>query len=548
MSFNDSVSWIKTAEARKTPEKTVKSKLKKSGWSESDINLAVKIAHKGKVHWMLLVIAFVIGLISMLLLQAEFDEFFIFHIFTVFFSLIYALVPHQDNESYFHSLILIYTSTNLALLSINFIYNLLVKVTMEQIMHNYILIVLLNAIIVMVAPYFFYSYLSFLSKRFLGYFDHHAYFSFKHWPVKIFTVNWKKKWTLLSYCVPLALAAAIVIVIFGLSLTSSIDEKMSEYQNNIHFAFESSLENICRQKIPLFTDPDNEISVYKSPGDELFFKVSDLQGVDQLFLDCDFLEKKCITKKYSNFLSFQEQVTLPQGESIIYVFENETTRYALIQIDRNLQEAFDCSQLTYDFTSPLLEEISKARQEEYQKYITIPRKSFSLLNLKPYKEYYAAQLTFSIDFLRINRVYADAFEVLEQLRTNDFSTGINNFTKHMVIVTDNVNYFHSKILPPDDSQSSAFVEGRFSWWSSVETFRYLWANYFSPFVNYQYQSKDWNPRLWEYANGENEMDANIALIILEQRLSAHAMDSCRQLNDQQCIEEIQQRAEGRLIY
>ncbi|MBU1622930.1 MAG: DUF1080 domain-containing protein, partial [Nanoarchaeota archaeon] len=99
------------------------------------------------------------------------------------------------------------------------------------------LIIIISALSITLLFYLFFLTVSLLSKHFMGYFDHESFFIFKHWPMKIFNVNWQKKWTLLKYPAVVIVIGLIVCTI----LFSLLAEKTNQQNNNSQFTLKEHL-------------------------------------------------------------------------------------------------------------------------------------------------------------------------------------------------------------------------------------------------------------------------------------------------------------------
>ncbi|MEK6845438.1 MAG: hypothetical protein AABY26_01660, partial [Nanoarchaeota archaeon] len=88
--------------------------------------------------------------------------------------------------------------------------------------------------------FFFYAYyfsMEKLSKHFQGYFDAEAYLKYKHWPFKLFNVNWNKKWTLLKY--------PLIIIVVGLVVAGvAYDKEVTSTENSLTGAVNSLQERV----------------------------------------------------------------------------------------------------------------------------------------------------------------------------------------------------------------------------------------------------------------------------------------------------------------
>ncbi|MBT4805443.1 hypothetical protein HON71_04690, partial [Candidatus Woesearchaeota archaeon] len=208
------IDWIRSKEAKGLSDSKVKNRLLKGGWPEKDIDYAINYAHKGKVNWMPLLLLFIGSLILFFVVNSisESGEWVFIFLLGSLIAFFYSLVPYfkSNKKEWFTELLIINYSSGLFALALTFfLFNLIVFIIyLTNLSVTIPLIIILVSLCIIFLFYVFFFTIENISKHFVGYFDYESYFVFKHWPFKIFNVNWKKKWTLLKY--------PVIVIVIGL--------------------------------------------------------------------------------------------------------------------------------------------------------------------------------------------------------------------------------------------------------------------------------------------------------------------------------------------
>jgi hypothetical protein len=342
------IDWVKSERAKGISNAKLRVTLKKRGWPSEDIDKAVNFTHKGKVDWLPLIITFAIVFVMALILTSVTP--LVISLFAFVLSLVYATIPYyksKKRENYFELFIIIFTSALLSLLVSILFFNILVLIIYlvdPSVAIPFVIII--PSLTIILLFYTFYFTISRLSRHFIGYFDYQSFFVFKHWPFKIFNVNWKKKWSLMKF--PLIIIV-IGLIALGFGFQFFLDranESSEELSQSIKGQMKEQMENICFDKIMdkgNISVVDRRITgVSKDDTKRLLFDQGKFSDVNVIYYGCNFEELTCKQKSFNQNRNIEDQIVFPEGISIIRIFETPD-KTIILSPNYSHEDLFRCS-------------------------------------------------------------------------------------------------------------------------------------------------------------------------------------------------------------
>jgi hypothetical protein len=491
MTSRELIDWIKSEEAQGISDKKLKVSLKRRGWPEKDIDKAINLAHKKKVNWMPLLLLFIGSLIIFFLINSldKSDAWvFIFLVGTVA-SLVYSLMVYikSKQKEDFIELVLVNYTAGLFSLSVSFFtFNLLTMlIHLINLKVTVYLIVTSASFCIILLFYLFFFTIEKLSNHFMGYFDYESYFVFKHWPFKLFNVNWKKKWTLLMYPI---IVIVISLAIAGVVFNVEVKHMGSSLSNTNSVLQEHTKQYMLEDCLIKLMDPENNsiidskiIPMLKNE-DNYFYDHQDFSNIDFIKFDCNFEILTCQQKQFDPNRKLEEQVNFEEGENTVgkLITENKTIIYIID--DHPYQELLACSKNFNDEQRQL--KIVKEFEDERKVIMKtgfeaeIPEVTWSnFFNVKYDVILNFIELDLKLGLLgekTINYEIGPVYEIKQNITFYDNATTLE---RHITNLDENVEMLYSMYLSADKNKPKQNVGGfgRSMAISGIYSYKYIFS-------------------------------------------------------------------------
>jgi len=301
--------------------------------------------------------------------KSHLEELLILLLVGLFGFFLYSLIPYyksEKKEPLIELFIIILSSGVLTLILTTFFFNLLIFLTyITKIPITITLTIIISSVSVIFLFYIFFLTITKLSKHFMGYFDHESFFVFKHWPFKIFNINWKRKWTLLKY--------PLIVIVIGLIITSFVfysflyrtNESIEEKAVQARILFGLELSESCFDRLVEYQNfsitEKTAILIFKKGTDYLYNKDSFLD-IDLIYHGCDFRELVCQQKSFDPSKKIEEQVVLEEGQNTIRKIKTEDKIVIFIPKNYPYEQLLSCS-LPFNKEQLKLKIVQKVEEE-----------------------------------------------------------------------------------------------------------------------------------------------------------------------------------------
>ena len=525
------IDWIRSKEAKGLSDSKVKNRLLKGGWPEKDIDYAINYAHKGKVNWMPLLLLFIGSLILFFVVNSisESGEWVFIFLLGSLIAFFYSLVPYfkSNKKEWFTELLIINYSSGLFALALTFfLFNLIVFIIyLTNLSVTIPLIIILVSLCIIFLFYVFFFTIENISKHFVGYFDYESYFVFKHWPFKIFNVNWKKKWTLLKY--------PVIVIVIGLIIAgfmfnsavirgeSSIIETTTSIQNQMNqLFFDDCLDNIL-VTYNLSVEESLFISILKNE-EEYFYDSASFLDIDTILYGCNLNSYTCIEKDFEPNQKVEEQLVLEENFNLVAkVLTNEMIYIVILNEDISNEELISCSNFNIDERELQFKVVQEFINEKRKLFLDIFEKTipevtwFNFIDLKKQSILDNIELGFQLDIFRAQEeaIYHELGPVDNLNKRIMIYDNSSTFSEHIDKLNDNINILYPKYLASEPKSNMGFggllSNGDYSPWaifSFEASTDYLvvgllvseeWVENFTELMNHKedvikrlYQSKD----------------------------------------------------------
>ena len=441
------IDWIKSQEAKGIGDSKLKSILKRKGWPKDSVDEAINLAHKGKVNWMPLLIAFFVSLILFfvfgLLSMTESDVSFITSlvIMTYLIYSVFVYIKSSKKESFVEIMLINLSSGLFSLVLSALLFNLLVYlVYLISIEINLGIFMGVVFIVLIFYFYLFFIVASKLSTHFVGYFDHESFFVFKHWPFKMFNVDWKKKLTLLKY--PLIISL-IVLVIMGFIMvdfysginkatgdfTLSVTEQIKE--EGLHKCVDNLLEN---QSLDVL---DEYSKILIKENGYYDYDPTGFSDVDLIYENCNFHDNSCEQKEFDHNKKIEDQVLFDKdGFYVIKKVETKNKKIVIVSRDYSGEELISCSSSFNDeqLKFKVVQEFEEKREENYNSLIN---KKFTKITWNNYEQPFIDYVSYVVE---VGFDFGNQYLALDVIE-HEYEL-INN---QSVVLTDHINKINGNI-------------------------------------------------------------------------------------------------------
>ncbi len=369
------IDWIKSEEAKGYSDKKLKITLLKKGWPEKDVDKAIDLTHKRKVNWMPLLIAFISSLVILFFMSGiKFEGIIIlFGLFGSLLVLIYSAIIYFNSnkkECFWELFIINYTSGMIAFSLTLILFNLITLIVFltKAILPIYVIGIIL-AMMIFVLFYLFFFCVVYLSKRFLGYFNHEAYFNFKWKIMWLFKANWEKKWTLIKY--PLIIIV-IALVIAGFVFNAYVYQTKGDVFSTIGAVKEQLIQQQSGDLMAEYLKT-KELSNYDDVRAYPFINEANgvsldsmaLKDVSVIYFDCDFKKMICKKFNYSHNIPLEDQVEIKERVSTIHVYDFPDKELAYIDTSESYEWISSISFSKEQLELPIFNEIKKDEKEVF---------------------------------------------------------------------------------------------------------------------------------------------------------------------------------------
>ncbi|MBT4376209.1 hypothetical protein HOD29_02440, partial [archaeon] len=356
-------------------------------------------------------------------------------------------------------------------------------------------------------------------------FDYESYFVFKHWPFKIFNVNWKKKWTLLKY--------PVIVIVIGLIIAgfmfnsavirgeSSIIETTTSIQNQMNqLFFDDCLDNIL-VTYNLSVEESLFISILKNE-EEYFYDSASFLDIDTILYGCNLNSYTCIEKDFEPNQKVEEQLVLEENFNLVAkVLTNEMIYIVILNEDISNEELISCSNFNIDERELQFKVVQEFINEKRKLFLDIFEKTipevtwFNFIDLKKQSILDNIELGFQLDIFRAQEeaIYHELGPVDNLNKRIMIYDNSSTFSEHIDKLNDNINILYPKYLASEPKSNMGFggllSNGDYSPWaifSFEASTDYLvvgllvseeWVENFTELMNHKedvikrlYQSKD----------------------------------------------------------
>lgn len=444
MAERELIDWIKSEEAKGISDAKLKVIMEKRGWPDKDIDKAINLAHKGKVNWMPLIITFALVFVFALIFGSIIP--FIITFVMVIISLLYALIPYYKSnkqENYIELYIIIFTSGLFSLVVSIIFFNLLVLLThLTGISVTIPFIIIIPALSIILLFYIFYLTISKLSRHFVGYFDYESFFVFKHWPFKIFNVDWKKKWPLLKY--PL-ITILVGLIISGFVFNSFIyrtNKSMEQTPSAVKEQLKQQMNDDCLSKIitkqNISVVEEEAIPIMKTEN-QVFYSPEQFLDIDLIYHSCNIQELTCQQKSFDPSKKIEEQVTLKDGYNAIRKTKTEDKTIIFVSQDYSYNQLLSCS-TTFNEEQLKLKVVQEFEEKRRNLFASIFEKQFLKATWSNFANpiietvLYYVQLGFDLSFHRTGWQITEYEWNFIQNQTTDLTEHINKLNENIKIL------------------------------------------------------------------------------------------------------------------
>jgi len=474
------IDWIRSKEAKGLSDSKVKNRLLKGGWPEKDIDYAINYAHKGKVNWMPLLLLFIGSLILFFVVNSisESGEWVFIFLLGSLIAFFYSLVPYfkSNKKEWFTELLIINYSSGLFALALTFfLFNLIVFIIyLTNLSVTIPLIIILVSLCIIFLFYVFFFTIENISKHFVGYFDYESYFVFKHWPFKIFNVNWKKKWTLLKYPV-IVIVIGLIIAGFmfngivndkGKSITSDITS-LQEFMKNQFF--NDCLDNIWVTNNLSFEESFS-VPILKKE-DEYIYDSTAFLDIDTIFYECNLNSYTCMKKDFDPSKKIEEQLVLGENYNSVSKVSTTEQTYILVLNDNTYsnEDLISCSNFNIDERESQFEFIQGFIEEKKTFLLNIFEKEvpevtwFNFIELTKQNILEYTKFSFGLSVLNhkeeiIYHELGPVDNLNKEIMIYDNST---TFPEHIDQLNENIKILYPKYLAIEPKDESFYGFGLF---------------------------------------------------------------------------------------
>ncbi|MBU1111603.1 MAG: hypothetical protein ABIG93_00715 [archaeon] len=451
------IDWIKSEEAKGLSDVKVKKELEKGGWKDEDIAHAINLAHKGKINWMPILGVFLVSLIAF-----AFFTGIIFSLGILIFCLLYTLIPYIKSgkkELYSELFLLIFSSALISSAIALATFNLSVLIIhLVDIIIPIWLIIVLPIISVIILFYAFFLILAKLSKHFIGYFDYESFFVFKHWPFKLFNINWKHKWAVVKYPLIAAIVPLIIfLLVFNFYFIPEFNEKLERSSEGVNEQVSQQLLDNLIEQISRVPISEHLIYPIHKIGNNLEYDPDCCQDFYAIYRNCDVEELRCKELIPVGYTELEELfLEFPDGISIIDKYELDNSTYLLFRGTHSYEELLSGSLFDEDM---LHLEIIQELEDNFDSYYLEKLESdpveanifnfFSVVNNRITSTMELARFSANNFFSRDVANY-EWDEILEGYEQGVFYDGTDSLTEHVTRLTGNVKLLYDRYLETEE--------------------------------------------------------------------------------------------------
>ncbi|MBT3814747.1 hypothetical protein HOE37_00055 [Candidatus Woesearchaeota archaeon] len=450
------IDWVKSEGARGLSDNQLRKTLLKKGWPEKDVDKAINYAHKGKVNWMPLLLLFVGTLILFFVVNSidRGESWFAIFLFGSIITLVYSIIPYfkSNKKEWFTELAIInYISGLFALALTIFLFNFIVFIiNLTNLPVTIPFVIIFVALCIIFLFYTFFFTIERVSKHFVGYFDYESYFVFKHWPFKIFNVNWKKKWTLLKY--------PIIVIIIGLVISGFyfngmvVRQEESMKQLNILTVMETQLTENCLNLLPetnnLSFGTKSIISIHVSSVGDYFYPEEVFLDIDQIYYDCDFVSSFCKQKDWDYSRKLEEQVILPGGSIQLLKLDSEESQTIFVPKKHSPEQLLACP--TFEQEQLKLKIVREVDEQRRTSFLGLFEKSYPKVTLWNVLDLTTETILDSVGFglkLNLNNDYRRIInDEGGHIIHNSFYDNSSTLLEHIDSLDENIKVLYPKYL------------------------------------------------------------------------------------------------------
>ena len=334
----------------------------------------------------------------------------------------------------------------------------------------------------------------------MGYFDYESYFVFKHWPFKIFNVNWKNKWTLLKY--------PVVIIVIGLVIGGFFyNETLKRDGLNVKRTYSSmgeqmkiNLYEVCMDKITHFSNEfiiDNYFIPIQKNENHFFYDENMFKNIDTIEFGCNFETLICQHKPFDQEKKIEEQINLKEGNNAIYKRITETGTHISVINTYHYTELLHCSSSFVQEEKDLkvVKEFEEIKVNTFKKIFDVEIPQVTWKNYFDLSKMSIVNIVEIGNVLGIYRNYQNVIDyeigpVYEIRQNMTFYDNATTLERHITNLDENVEILYSMYLSADKSEkenrvggwgSSMTIEGAYSYKNLVSLGRsmeYLGAQFF----------------------------------------------------------------------